>query len=191
MPATAANTRTLGVREASAARFRPRAPLDQPAGNPAITQAVARARSGDREAVRVLYARYEDSVYGYVLSMIRDQREAEHVTSQVFLTLMSVVHEHEPRLAPFTSWLLRVARDVAVDHLRQQHSVPCEAAHEPRPHADDSAHERPWKGAQAVEVGSDEEANVTVLRHLVGLTPGEQSELTDSDRAPAARAAAS
>lgn len=166
MPATAANTRTLGVREASAARFRPRAPLDQPAGNPAITQAVARARSGDREAVRVLYARYEDSVYGYVLSMIRDQREAEHVTSQVFLTLMSVVHEHEPRLAPFTSWLLRVARDVAVDHLRQQHAVPRE------------------------EVASEEQPNVTVL-HLVGLAPGEKCELMDSDCAPTARVAAS
>jgi RNA polymerase sigma factor (sigma-70 family) len=174
MPAAATHIRTLGVREASATVPRGRTALDQPNRDPAIAQAVASARSGDREAIRVLHARYEDNIYGYVLSMTRDQHGAEDVTRHVFLKLTSVIHEYDPRQAPFTSWLLRVARDVALDHLRQPRSVPCE----PLQQADDSARE------QALEALSDEQRNVTVLRHLVGLTPGEKSELMDSDRAP-------
>jgi RNA polymerase sigma-70 factor (ECF subfamily) len=180
------------MREASATVSRVRTALDRASGEPAIAQAVASARSGDRQAIAVLYARYEENIYSYVLSMIRDRHEADDVTRQVFLRVMSVVHEFEPSQAPFTSWLLRVTHDVAVDHLHQRHFVPREEeVYEPLQQADDSARERPSEREQAPEVIGEEQPNVTVLRHLIGLTPVEQDQLMDSDHAPAARAAAS
>ena len=55
-----------------------------------VRQAVARAKEGDREAVRFLYVRYADNIYGYVRSIVRDEHEAEDVTQHVFAKLMTV-----------------------------------------------------------------------------------------------------
>jgi RNA polymerase sigma-70 factor (ECF subfamily) len=217
MSAVATHNRSFGLREASATGFRVQRSIDEQDGNAAIAQAVKRAKSGDQEAIRFLYIRYKDNIYGYVLSMIRDQYEAEDVTQQVFLKLMTVIHKYESRQVPFTAWLLRVARNVAVDHLRRQRPVPCEEVYEPLEQADDSAdnsaRERRWGLEQALGGLSEEQRDVIVLRHVVGLTPGEiathmdrseasihglhhrarkalKRELIESDCAPTSRAAA-
>ena len=57
--------------------------------------AVARAKEGDREAVRYLYLRYSDNVYGYVRSIVRDDYEAEDITQHVFAKLMAVLPKDE------------------------------------------------------------------------------------------------
>ncbi|HEY5429402.1 MAG TPA: sigma-70 family RNA polymerase sigma factor [Solirubrobacteraceae bacterium] len=137
---------------------------------------MARAQSGDKTAIRFLYISYKDNVYGYVLSFVRDPHEAEDVTQHVFLKLMSVIHKYQARDVPFTSWLLRVARNVALDHLRQRRMVPCEEVYEATHAADDSGRERRWGLEQALESLPEEQRNVVILRHLVGLTPGEIAE---------------
>jgi DNA-directed RNA polymerase specialized sigma24 family protein len=88
----------------------------------AVAKAVSRAKSGDWDAVRLLYGHYRESVEGYVISMIRDKREAEHVTQHVFLKLATVIQTYDPHRVPFPSWLFRVTRTVALDHLRQERS---------------------------------------------------------------------
>ena len=138
-----------------------------------VANAVARAQAGDNEAIRFLYIRYKDNVYGYVLSFVRDPHEAEDVTQHVFLKLMSVIHKYQAREVPFASWLLRVARNVALDHLRQRRMVPCEEVYEPTFEADDSGRDRRWGLEQALSALPEEQRTVVVLRHLVGLTPGE------------------
>ena len=141
--------------------------------DPAIARAVARAKSGDMDAIRFLYLRYRNNVYGYVLSILRDDHEAEDVTQTVFIKLMSVIHKYEPRQAPFTAWLLRVARNVAIDSLRQRRPVPCEEVIESSRPADDSSHDRRWGLQQALETLPEDQREVVVLRHLAGLSPGE------------------
>jgi RNA polymerase sigma-70 factor (ECF subfamily) len=153
--------------------FRASTSLEQNDRDPAIARAVARAQSGDMDAVRFLYVRYKDNVYGYVLSILRDQHEAEDVTQHVFLKLMSVIHKYQPREVPFTSWMLRVARNVAVDHLRQRRPLPVEEVYEPSQQADDSGRDRRWGIEQALEELPEDQRGVVVLRHLVGLSPGE------------------
>jgi len=55
-----------------------------------VARAAARAKEGDREAVRYLYLRYSDNVYGYVRSIVRDDHEAEDVTQHVFAKVINV-----------------------------------------------------------------------------------------------------
>jgi len=155
----------------SAASFVARSSLE-PADRE-TANAVARAQAGDGDAIRVLYLRYKDNVYGYVLSFVRDQHEAEDITQHVFLKLMSVIHQYQPREVPFTSWLLRVARNVALDHVRRRRAVPCEQVYEPAQERDDSGDDRRRGLEQALESLSEDQRNVIVLRHLVGLSPGE------------------
>ena len=107
---------------------------------------------------------------------MRDPHDAEDVTQHVFLKLMMVITKYQPREVPFTSWLLRVARNVALDHLRQRRVVSCEEIYESSREADDSGRERRWGLEQALGVLPEEQRNVVMLRHLVGLTPGEIAE---------------
>ena len=91
-----------------------------------VAQAIRRAQAGDREALGFLYARYADNVCGYVRSIVHDQHEAEDITQQVFAKLISVIGKYEERDVPFFAWILRVSRNVAVDHIRRQRAIPVE-----------------------------------------------------------------
>jgi len=139
-------------------------------------RAVRAAKAGDMDAVRFLYLRYKDNVYGYVLSFVREQHEAEDVTQQVFMKLMSSIQKYEPRAVPFTAWILRVARNVAIDHLRQRRCIPCEEVFEATCQSDDSAREYRWDLESALKALPEDQRDVVVLRHLVGLTPVEIAE---------------
>jgi RNA polymerase sigma-70 factor, ECF subfamily len=141
--------------------------------DPAIARAVARAKSGDMDAVNFLYLRYKDNVYGYVLSIVRDAHEAEDVTQTVFMKLISAIHKYEPRQVAFTAWILRVAHNVAIDSLRQRRTVPCEEVIDHGRASDDSRHDHRRGLEQALETLPEDQRNVVVLRNLVGLSPGE------------------
>ncbi len=149
--------------------------VDDEASNRAVNQAVVRAKQGDREALRFLYVRYADHVYGYVLSIVRDDFEAEDVTQHVFAKLMTKLAKYEPREVPFSAWIIRVARNVAVDHIRQRRAIPCEEVRELQVDGGDdgSARDRALDLRDALASLPEEQRQVVVMRHLVGLTPGE------------------
>jgi RNA polymerase sigma-70 factor, ECF subfamily len=153
--------------------FRASASVEHNDRDPAIADAVVRAQAGDMEAIRFLYLRYKNNIYGYVLSILRDAHDAEDATQHVFLKLISVIGKYEPRSVPFTAWVIRVARNVAVDYERQRRLVPCEEVFEATEPADDSSRERRWGLEQALETLPQDQRGVVILRHLVGLSPGE------------------
>ncbi|HWE34142.1 MAG TPA: RNA polymerase sigma factor [Solirubrobacteraceae bacterium] len=153
--------------------FRVNPNVDRNDRDPAIVEAVKAAQTGDEEALRFLYLRYKDNIYGYVHSILRDEDEAQDVTQHVFLKLITVIHRYEPRSVPFTAWLIRVARNVALDHQRQRRAVPCEEVFESSEPTDDAEIDRRRGLESALSTLPDDQRSVVVLRHLVGLTPGE------------------
>ncbi len=134
--------------------------------------AVARAKEGDQEALRFLYVTYSHNIYGYVRSIVRDDHEAEDVTQHVFTKLMTTLTKYDDRGVPFFAWLLRLARNVAIDHMRANRLTPTETVVDP----DVSSGADPDR-SDAVKVAlanlPDEQRQVVILRHVVGLTPGE------------------
>ena len=121
--------------------FRASTALEHNNRDEAINRAVVAAQAGDMEAIRFLYIRYKDNVYGYVLSIVREQHAAEDCTQQVFMKLISAIQKYEPRTVPFTAWILRVARNIAIDHLRQRRAVPQEEVFAPTRQTDDAHNE--------------------------------------------------
>lgn len=144
-----------------------------------VSRAVKRAQEGDREALGFLYARFADNVYGYVHSIVRDQHEAEDITQQVFAKLMRVIGKYEEREVPFLAWILRVARNVAVDHIRRRRPIPVE---EVRTSDEDGrsaiGSERMKDLQEALATLPHDQREVLVLRHLAGLSPTEIAERT-------------
>lgn len=139
-----------------------------------VSEAVRRAQGGDREALGFLYARYADNVYGYVRSIVHDPHEAEDVTQQVFAKLIRVIGKYEERDVPFFAWMLRVARNLAVDHLRRQRLVPVEEIRvATRDDLDPAGGRRMRDLSEALAELPRDQCEVLVLRHFAGLSPSE------------------
>ena len=144
-----------------------------------VSHAIRRAQQGDREALGFLYARYADDITGYVRSIVHDQHEAEDVTQQVFAKLIRVIHKYEERQVPFLAWMLRVARNLAIDHLRRQRMIPVEEVRRTDEGSGDPAHGRPMHDLQeALSTLPIDQREVLVLRHLAGLSPAEIAQRT-------------
>ena len=136
--------------------------------------AVASARAGRADGLRALYTRYSDNVYGYVLSIVGDSHEAEDVTQQVFSKLPAALARYEPRgTLPFSAWILRVARNAALDNRRRLRAVPCEQVWGPDTRHDETGYERRVALREALVRVPVDQREVLLLRHLVGLSPGE------------------
>jgi RNA polymerase sigma-70 factor, ECF subfamily len=162
---------------AARARFRRRRIQDNSAEyQRLVLEAAVRARDGDADALRFLYLRYADCIYGYVCSIVRDEHEAEDVTQHVFAKLPAALARYEPRAAPFSAWILRVAYNAAIDHMRTRRPVPCEEVRSNDVADDDSGRERFADLRLALDALPAEQRDVLVLRFIVGLSPREVAE---------------
>ncbi len=176
----ARTTRSPGSSDTLTPAFRrpSRTPRDDRRDRDEVAALVARAKAGDRDAVRALYVRFADEVYGYAAAILRDEHEAEDVTQHVFAKLMTVLPRYEERQVPFAAWILRVTRNVAVDHVRRLRAVPCEEVRAEDGLGDDDGvgRERRLLLDDALRDLPEDQRRVVLLRHVAGLTPGEIAE---------------
>jgi RNA polymerase sigma-70 factor (ECF subfamily) len=153
--------------------FRTRTTLDESPETMSKTRlAVARAKEGDPEAVRFLYVSYSHNIYGYVRSIVRDDYEAEDVTQHVFAKLMTTIVKYDDRGVPFFAWLLRLAHNVAIDNLRANRLTPTDTVLDPDT-SSGSDLDRALTVRAALAGLPDDQREVVILRHVVGLTPAE------------------
>ena len=141
-----------------------------------VSRAVARAQQGDRDAVRFLYLRYADNVFGYVRTIVRDHHDAEDVTQQVFAKLITAIVKYEPRGVPFVAWLLRMSHNVAVDAVRARRTTPAAQIFGPDDAVCEDAPERARSLHAALADLPEDQRQVVVLRHVLGLSPVEIAE---------------
>jgi RNA polymerase sigma-70 factor, ECF subfamily len=138
-----------------------------------VRRAIARAKRRDPEGLHFLYVRFAPDVRRYVASIVRCDHEAEDITQNVFAKLMTAIEKYERRETPFAAWILRVARNAALDHLRAQRAIPFEEVR-----IDDRGGSRPGPDQglllrHALRQLPDDQRQVLVLRHIVGLSPTE------------------
>jgi RNA polymerase sigma-70 factor (ECF subfamily) len=152
----------------------PRSTLEEsPQAAREVRNAIARCKRGDRDALRLLYERYAGNVYGYIRSIVKDDKEAEDLTQHVFLKLITAIVKYDDRGVPFSGWLLRLARNVALDHLRRRRPIPAEEVFGADRQVDETAMHRARSLRTALVALPYEQREVIVMRHLVGLTPPE------------------
>ena len=136
-----------------------------------VQAAVAHAKAGDPEGLHFLYLRYAPDVQRYVNSVVHDMHEAEDITQNVFAKLIKTIGKYEQREVPFTAWILRVARNAALDHMRARRAIPTEDVRAADTGREQMSIDRSRALREALEGLPDDQREVLVLRHIVGLSP--------------------
>src|SRR5687767_8959126 len=98
-----------------------------------LDRAITRAKAGDEEAYRFLYSTHIENVRGYLFSLLRNEADAEDVAQQVFMRMLGAIGRYERRDATFLAWLLRIAHNAAIDHIRRAKPQSPLADNEPAP----------------------------------------------------------
>ena len=89
-----------------------------------LVRRVQRALDGDSAAMAELYERFRVAVHNCALRVVRDEDDAQDVTQQVFLKLMTSLRTFSPARGSFQGWLLQVSRHAAVDLVRRRRALP-------------------------------------------------------------------
>jgi RNA polymerase sigma-70 factor (ECF subfamily) len=82
-------------------------------------EVVKEARRGSEAAYRELLTRYERPVFSLVFRMVRDRETAEDLAQETFIKVLNNLDRYSPEFK-FSSWLFKIANNVAIDHLRRR-----------------------------------------------------------------------
>jgi RNA polymerase sigma-70 factor (ECF subfamily) len=72
----------------------------------------------DGRAIGELYDRHGRLLYGLILRILRDRSEAEEVLQEVFVQVWTRADTYNVELGAPIAWLVRIARNRAIDQLR-------------------------------------------------------------------------
>lgn len=82
----------------------------EPLAEDAISELVEQARGGDAGARRRLYTQHVDRVFRTVRGMLRSDADAEDVTQDALLTVLTSLHRYAPRAdTRFAAWVMAIA----------------------------------------------------------------------------------
>jgi RNA polymerase sigma-70 factor (ECF subfamily) len=130
---------------------------------------LVRIAARDESAVADLYDRHCRLLFGLALRVLRNRAEAEDVVQEVFVQAWTKVDTYSAALGTPVAWLVRIARNRAIDRLRanQVRDRTVEALDPPAP---------PLETAETHVVRDQEQR--AVLRALAAL-PRQQRELIE------------
>jgi RNA polymerase sigma-70 factor, ECF subfamily len=155
-----------------------------------IAEVANRAQAGDERAFTQIHQRYFGQVYGYLRVALRDAQLAEEASRRVFLKVAGLIPGYERGDQPFSRWLFGIARNEALDRLRESDRGGNEFASEGR-----------WRdsvrtdGLRALLRTSDHELMIlmedlpeaqrraAMLRYVLGWKDSEIAEVLDADPA--------
>ncbi len=134
---------------------------------------VDRARDGDNDAFGELFDLHHVPVYRMLLKLTRSPALAEDLTSETFFRAMRSLAASNVQGEYVTAWLLRVARNLAVDHFKAKQNrfeVPMD------PHDQFFGHEEVTEGPEAAVLTSLN--NARLVRAVGDLPPNQRIAIT-------------
>jgi RNA polymerase sigma-70 factor (ECF subfamily) len=134
---------------------------------------VRRAREGEEAAYRELLRRYQGPVFSLIYRMVRDRALAEDLAQETFVKALNALDTYRSEFK-FSSWLFKIANNVAIDHLRRRQletlsldggpaALTAREVEETRPIVPDRA-ETPLQEVEARELGAAIERAIGKLR---------------------------
>ncbi len=134
---------------------------------------VALAQAGREPAFRELIRRYERPVFSLIFRMVRDRELAEDLAQDTFIKVLNHIERYRPEFK-LSSWLFKIANNVAIDHLRRRQLDTISMEGSPHATTADLAEatsfelatqdETPLQELEARELGSEIERAISQLR---------------------------
>jgi RNA polymerase sigma-70 factor (ECF subfamily) len=145
------------------------------------------------DALSELYDRYFRQVFGLALAVIKDRALAEEITQDVFLRVWTNAKTYKEGQAKVSVWLMRIARNRAIDILRGRKAHPEQqriTLEQSRP-SERTSHDTPQKALEltlqkeriqaAVAQLPEDQQHVVTLMYFHGYT---QQEIADLLKTP-------
>ncbi len=94
-----------------------------------VDDAIARLKRGDVDPLTEILTRYQPRLYGYLMRMVQDPALADDLFQQTWVRVMEKIGSYNAN-ARFDAWLISVAHNLAIDHIRRQRSRSLDVADE-------------------------------------------------------------
>ena len=158
--------------------------IEDPRGDIVLIERIV---ARDEAAVAELYDRHCRLLFGLILRIIRDRSEAEEILQEVFVLVWTRAETYNVSLGPPAAWLVRIARNRAIDRLRANNvrlraveSAPAPAAAE-NPESRASLSEQQRAVGRALDTLPPDQRELIEQAYFLGLT---QSELAERFKLP-------
>jgi len=80
--------------------------------------------AGDKDAAAAFVRRFQRRIYGLAVTIVGDRGAAEDVAQEVFVRAWQRAATYDARRGRVLSWLLAIARNVAIDRVRLTRAEP-------------------------------------------------------------------
>jgi RNA polymerase sigma-70 factor (ECF subfamily) len=134
-------------------------------------------KAGDAQSFELLLQRYRTPLVNFLYRMVRSREHAEDLAQEVFLRVYRAREDYEPS-AKFTTWLFRIATNLALNSLRDHRYQKLEISMDAPILADaEDGEERMMEVADGhpdIEQHLVEEARKKMIRHAIEKLPEKQ-----------------
>jgi RNA polymerase sigma-70 factor (ECF subfamily) len=141
---------------------------------------LALAARTDLAAFGLLYERHVESVFRFLRARGASEDEAADLAAVTFERALSAIHRYRPQGAGFPAWVLRIARNAAIDAARTRRHEPLDVmvdapAVGPDESPETAAIAREDRDRVRILIAALPEAqrDALALRYGTGLSPGE------------------
>jgi len=134
-----------------------------------------RVAARDEQAISLLYDRHSRLLFGLILRVLRNRSDAEEALQEVFLAVWTKAESYNRTLGPPVAWLVRIARNRAIDGLRAN-----EARSRNLPPVDLSQTDPPASAGDNPEVRAVRSELERGIARTLGLLPPEQRQLIEA-----------
>ena len=132
-------------------------------------------KAGDEQSFALLLHRYRSPLVNFLYRMVRNREQAEDLAQEVFLRVYRAREDYIPS-AKFTTWLFRIATNLALNSLRDHRYQKMEMSIDAPLTAEDGD-ERPFEVADkhgTVEQDLVEQERKKMIRHAIEKLPEKQ-----------------
>ena len=90
------------------------------ASDPTDLSVLQRIAARDTAALAELYDRHSRLLFGLILRIVRDRGEAEDILQEAFMRVWTRAETYDAQVGGPLPWIVRVARNCAIDRLRSR-----------------------------------------------------------------------
>src|SRR5687767_2380260 len=90
--------------------------------DPTDLSLLQRIAARDTAALAELYDRHSRLIFGLIMRIVRDRAEAEEILQEAFVRIWTRAETYDALLGGPLPWIIRLARNFAIDRLRARRS---------------------------------------------------------------------